>query len=121
MAAGGRGLVFWPGRASEFRDSVQLAAAIGAELGYRTFNAPHRDREDNVSPDWQDGVALENLVYAADVVAGIGGTVRVEAITRPLSAARGGEQALIVKPLARWPMSSSLDSGLSCMTRILAP
>jgi hydroxypyruvate isomerase len=81
MAAGDRGLVSWPGRTAEFRDNVQLTAAIGAQLGCRSFNALYGNRDDAAAPGLQNELALENLVYAMDAVAGIGGTVLVEAVS----------------------------------------
>lgn len=81
MPAGDRGLVSWPGRAAEFRDNVQLAAAIGAELGCRMFNALYGNRAAGTPAGEQDEIAIENLAYAADTVAGIGGTVLVEAVS----------------------------------------
>jgi hydroxypyruvate isomerase len=81
MAAGDRGLVSWAGRGAEFRDSVQLAAAIGGQLGCRSFNALYGNRDDATTPQQQDELALANLVYAMDAVARIGGTVLVEAVS----------------------------------------
>lgn len=81
MAAGDRGLASWPGRTQEFRDNVQLTAAIGAELGCRMFNALYGNRVDGTAASRQDEIGTENLAYAADAVAGIGGTVLVEAVS----------------------------------------
>jgi hydroxypyruvate isomerase len=81
MAGGDRGLVSWAGRAAEFRDNVQSAAAIGEQLGCRSFNALYGNRDQAVPPGLQDELALENLVYAMDVVAEAGGTVLIEAVS----------------------------------------
>jgi hydroxypyruvate isomerase len=81
LAAGDRGLASLPDRAAEFRDSVQVAAAIGVQLGCHMFNALYGNRDDGVGPDRQYEAALGNLVYAADVTAAIGGTVLIEAIS----------------------------------------
>jgi hydroxypyruvate isomerase len=81
MAGGDRGLVSWAGRSAEFRDNVQLTAAIGEQLGCRLFNALYGNRDEAVTPELQDELALENLVYAMDAVATIGGTVLIEAVS----------------------------------------
>lgn len=81
MAGGDRGLVSWTGRSTEFRDNVQLTAAIGEQLGCRLFNALYGNRDEAVTPELQDELALENLSYAMDAVAAIGGTVLIEAVS----------------------------------------
>jgi hydroxypyruvate isomerase len=81
MPAGDRGLVSWPGRGAEFQDSVQVAVAIGEQLGCRMFNALYGNRVSDTPAERQDEIALENLAYAADTVAPIGGTVLVEAVS----------------------------------------
>jgi hydroxypyruvate isomerase len=83
MPGGDRGIASWPGRADEFRDNVQAAAAIGRQLGCRAFNALYGNRDPAASPGSQDELAVENLAYAADAVAGFGGMVLIE----PLSGA----------------------------------
>jgi hydroxypyruvate isomerase len=81
MAAGDRGLLSWPGRAAEFRDNVELVAAIGEQLGCRAFNALYGNRDPASAPARQDELALDNLVFAMNAVARIGGTVLVEAVS----------------------------------------
>ncbi|WP_158843206.1 hydroxypyruvate isomerase family protein [Saccharothrix deserti] len=76
MPAGDRGLVAWPGRQSEFRANVEIAAGIATRLGCRAFNALHGNFPTT-------DTALDNLAYAADVAAEIGAVVLVE----PLSGA----------------------------------
>ena len=82
MPAGDRGLVSWPGRASEFRDAVAVAVGIGARLGTRAFNALYGNRIDGVTG--QDDVADANLAFAAEEARKIGATVVLE----PLSGGR---------------------------------
>lgn len=81
MPAGDRGLLSWPGRASEFRDSVQIAVGIAERLGTRTFNALYGNRVPDADPAAQDDLATENLVWAAGQVAPLGGRVVLEAVS----------------------------------------
>ncbi|WP_300009919.1 TIM barrel protein [Pseudonocardia sp.] len=81
MPAGDRGLVSWPGRESEFRDSVAVAVGIGERLGTAVFNALHGNRIDGAAG--QDELASENLAFAVGEAARIGATVVLE----PLSGA----------------------------------
>jgi hydroxypyruvate isomerase len=81
MSAGDRGLVSWVGREAEFRDSVQLAAAIGERLGTRAFNALYGNRIEAVDPGTQDDLATEQLAWAAGVVAPIGAVVLIEPVS----------------------------------------
>src|SRR3984893_10201046 len=83
MAGGDRGVVSWPGREQEFRDNVAVVAAIAERTGCRLFNALYGNRVEGVDPAAQDDLAAENLRYAADAVAGFGGTVLVEAVSGP--------------------------------------
>lgn len=68
MAAGDRGLVSWPGRESELRDSVDVAAGIAARLGTGIFNALYGNRIDGATG--QDELALANLALAVDRLPG---------------------------------------------------
>lgn len=81
MVAGDRGLLSWPGRAAEFRDNVELVVAIGERLGCRAFNALYGNRDPASTPERQDRLALDNLVFAMNAVARIGGTVLMEAVS----------------------------------------
>lgn len=81
MGSGDRGLLSWPGRAAEFRENVQLVAAIGERLGCRSFNALYGNRDEDEAPQAQDELAMANLAYAMDTIAGIDGTILVEAIS----------------------------------------
>ena len=81
MPAGDRGLVSWPARSNEFRDNLQVAAGIGGRLGCTAFNALYGNRVDEVAPDEQDELAVENLSLAAKEVAPIGGTVLLEPVS----------------------------------------
>jgi hydroxypyruvate isomerase len=78
MPAGDRGLVSWPARSGEFRDNVDVTVGIGERLGCRAFNALYGNRVDDVSPEEQDDLAVENLTLAGRAAARIGGTVLVE-------------------------------------------
>ncbi|WP_219416687.1 hydroxypyruvate isomerase family protein [Pseudonocardia nigra] len=80
MPAGDRGLASWPGRVNEFRDSIDVAADIGARLGTHVFNALYGNRVDGCDPRDQDDLAAQNLARAAAL---LDGTVVLE----PLSGA----------------------------------
>ena len=81
MPRGDRGLVSWPARSVEFRDNIPVVAAIGERLGCKAFNALYGNRLDGVMPEAQDDLAAENLAFAAEGVAGIGGTVLLEPVS----------------------------------------
>lgn len=81
MPAGDRGLVSWIGRDAEFRDNIDVVAAIGEATGCRGFNALYGNRQDGADAAAQDELALENLVAAARGVARIGGTVLLEPVS----------------------------------------
>ena len=81
MPGGDRGLLSWPGRGQEFRDSVDVAVGIGATLGCRAFNALYGNRIDGADPRVQDDTAAENLAVAADAASRVGAVVLVEALS----------------------------------------
>lgn len=81
MPGGDRGLVSWPERQEEFRANVPVVVGIGERLGCKAFNALYGNRVEGVSVEEQDAVAVENLAYAAEAVAAIGGTVLVEPVS----------------------------------------
>lgn len=81
MPGGDRGLVSWPARSAEFRDNVPVVAAIGERLGCRAFNALYGNRVEGVDGAAQDDLGVENLAFAAQGVAAIGGTVLVEPVS----------------------------------------
>lgn len=81
LAAGERGVVSAPGRESEFRDAVDVAVGIGAQLGTVGFNGLYGRRIDGVDPAEQDACALANLAHAARAAAGIGAVVLLEPLS----------------------------------------
>lgn len=81
MPGGDRGLVSWKGRCSEFKDNVDAVVGIGERLGTKAFNALYGNRQDEFTPEEQDELGLKNLVYAAQGVAKIGGTVLLEPVS----------------------------------------
>ncbi len=81
LPAGDRGLLSWPGRQAEFRDSVHVAVGIAERLGTRAFNALYGNRLDGADPTAQDELATENLVWAAGQAAPLGGVVLLEAVS----------------------------------------
>ena len=92
LGAGDRGLVSWPGRETEFRDSVAVAVGIGERLGTAVFNALYGNRVDGATG--QDELADDNLAFAAGQAARIGATVVLE----PLSGAE------------RYPLRTAADA-----------
>jgi hydroxypyruvate isomerase len=102
MPAGDRGLVSWPGRETEFRDSVAVAVGIGERLGTRVFNALYGNRIDGATG--QGDLADANLVFAAAEARSIGATVVLE----PLSGAE------------RYPLRTVADA-LAVIDRAGAP
>lgn len=85
MPGGDRGLVSWPARSIEFRESVDVLVGIGEQLGCSAFNALYGNRIPDVLTVEQDEQALTNFTFAANAVGGIGGTVLIE----PISGAPG--------------------------------
>ena len=81
MPAGDRGLVSWPGRQSEFLDSVQVAVGIAGQLGTVAFNALYGNRVDGHAPAEQDDLAVGNLAAAAAAAGQIGATVLLEPVS----------------------------------------
>ncbi len=81
MPAGDRGLVSWPGREPEFRDSVDIAAAIADRLGTRAFNALYGNRAEGTSAEEQDEVAVANLAVATTAAGRVGATVLLEPVS----------------------------------------
>ena len=77
------GVLSIPERSQEFRDNVEVAVGIGAELGVQAFNALYGNRLEHVSPTTQDELAAENLAFAAEAAQGIGATVLVEPVSGP--------------------------------------
>lgn len=65
MPAGDRGLASWPGRETEFGDSVDIAADLGKRLGTVAFNALYGNRLVGADPRDQDDLAVGNLRRAA--------------------------------------------------------
>ena len=80
MPGGDRGVASWPDRVADFRASVPVLTDIARRTGCRGFNALYGQRRDDVDPAAADDTAAANLAYAADAVAGFGGTVLVEAL-----------------------------------------
>ncbi|GAA1976720.1 TIM barrel protein [Amycolatopsis minnesotensis] len=80
MPAGDRGLISWPGRETEFADSVAVAIGIAERTGCRSFNALYGNRIDGIE---HRALALSNLDLAAKAASGIGAALVIE----PLSGA----------------------------------
>ncbi|MGF6822961.1 hydroxypyruvate isomerase [Microbacterium sp. ZKA21] len=81
MPAGDRGLVSWVGREDEFRANVDVVVAIGERLGTKAFNALYGLRQEGVSAQAQDDLAVENLAIAGRAVAELGGIVLLEPVS----------------------------------------
>ncbi|MFD9890386.1 hydroxypyruvate isomerase family protein [Amycolatopsis sp. NPDC059027] len=94
MPAGDRGVVSWPGRETEFAESLVVALGIAERLGCRSFNALYGNRIEGVEPGRQDELALVNLATAAEAAARIGAQLVLE----PLSGAE------------RYPLKTTADA-----------
>jgi hydroxypyruvate isomerase len=81
MPSGDRGLVSWVGREDEFRANVDVVVSIGQRLGTKAFNALYGNRQDDVDPQEQDDLAVQNLAHAGAAVAAIGGVVLLEPVS----------------------------------------
>jgi hydroxypyruvate isomerase len=81
MPEGDRGIVSWPGRADELRESVEAAVSIGGQLGVSGFNALYGNRIDGHDPRSQDALALENLAMATEKASSIGAKVFLEPVS----------------------------------------
>jgi len=80
MAGGERGILSHPARVAEFRENVAACVEIARRTGCRRLNAPYGLRVAGVEHDTQDGVAVENLLFAAEAAGRVGASVLVEAI-----------------------------------------
>ena len=103
MACGQRGLMSWPGRETEFADSLAVAIEIGRSLGVRGFNALYGNRLPGIASTEQDAVALQNLALAAQHAATIGADILLEPLsgvpTYPLRTA--ADVAAVIATLAQ--------------------
>ena len=77
------GVLSMPERSAEFRDNIAVVAGIGEALGVAAFNALYGNRIDGVPPEQQDELATENLILAAEAIAGYSATVLVEPVSGP--------------------------------------
>jgi hydroxypyruvate isomerase len=83
LAGADCGVLSIPDRAQQFRDNIDVAVGIGAQLGVQAFNALYGNRVDGVAPQAQDELAREQLGRAAAAAATIGATVLVEPVSGP--------------------------------------
>jgi hydroxypyruvate isomerase len=81
MPGGDRGVISWPGRESELRDSIDLAIGLGERLGVSAFNALYGNRVEGATPEEQDELAVCNLTHAAEAAARIGASVLLEPVS----------------------------------------
>lgn len=75
------GVASIPGRAADFRASVDVAVAIGSRLGVHRFNALYGNRVDGVTTQVQDDLGVESLAAAARATAEIEATVMLEPVS----------------------------------------
>ena len=94
MAAGDRGWVSDPARTAEFRDNVDVCAAIAGRTGCTVLNALYGNQPG-------DGdLATENLLIAARAAARAGATVVIEALNAtenpryPITSARAAAEVI---------------------------
>ena len=83
LAGADCGVLSIPARSAEFRDNIAVTMGIGGALGVTAFNAPYGNRVDDVTPEQQDDLAIENLTLAAQAATAIGGTILLEPISGP--------------------------------------
>lgn len=83
VAGADAGVVSIPKWRAEFRESVEVAVAIGEQLGTLGFNALYGVRLDGISPEEQDELALEQLQIAAAATARIGAVALIEPLSGP--------------------------------------
>ncbi|MBB4895497.1 hydroxypyruvate isomerase [Streptomyces olivoverticillatus] len=82
-----RGALSLPGAESErFRANVAVAADFAHSVGCRALNALHGNRIQGADPRLQDGLALENLAYAAQAADRVGAMLLIEALNAVESA-----------------------------------
>jgi hydroxypyruvate isomerase len=79
------GVLSLPDRSQEFRENIDVAIALGDQLGVTAFNALYGNRVGGCTPTEQDELGVENLVLAAAAAARVGATVLVEPISGPKS------------------------------------
>jgi hydroxypyruvate isomerase len=80
-AAGDRGLISSVSRAAQVRDNMEAAADVAHRLGCSTLVALYGTRDGSVTPAEQDETAVQQLGYAASLVADRGGQVVLEPIS----------------------------------------
>lgn len=80
MAGGDRGLVSSPGGSARFRANVEVAVGLAESLGCRRLNALYGNAEPDMSVEVHRAIAVENLLYAAEVADQAGAMVLVEAL-----------------------------------------
>lgn len=97
MPAGERGVLSYPERTAEFRDSVDIAMAIGDRLGVRMFNAPYGHRREDLDPERQDELADESLAYAATAASALDAVIMFEPVSgMPLYPMKHASDALSI-------------------------
>ena len=77
------GVLSIPARSAQFTDNIDVAVGIGEALGVGALNALYGNRVDDVTPEEQDELGLENLDRAAAAAAKIGAKVLVEPVSGP--------------------------------------
>ncbi|MFD3437960.1 TIM barrel protein [Streptomyces sp. NPDC058685] len=81
-----RGALSVPGKESDrFRANIEVAADFAASVGCKALNALYGNRVEDVNPQIQDTLALENLVLAARAADRIGAILLVETLNKPES------------------------------------
>jgi len=78
--AGDRGLAADPARETEFRRGVDLAVDYARALGVMRLNCLAGVRPPNFSEAEATATLVDNIIYAADVLAGHGRTLLLEAV-----------------------------------------
>ncbi len=85
MPAGERGVAAHPDRQDQLAASTRTIVTIAERTGCRLFNLLYGQFDDRWSPTEQTATAEAAIRSAAEAVAGVGGTVLIEPLTRGLN------------------------------------
>lgn len=80
MPAGDRGLLSDPERQGRFRENVPVALELAEKLGCRRLNALVGLGLEGMDREEQLALARENVGWAADLAAGVGAQITIEAV-----------------------------------------
>jgi hydroxypyruvate isomerase len=85
IPAGERGVASHPDRQDQLTANTEAIVAIAERTGCRLFNLLYGQLDDRWSPAEQEDTAVAAIRSAAEAVAGLGGTVLIEPLTKGLN------------------------------------